>query len=314
MYMKNSIFFKVLEHKKQNKVLYYIEIEDSICGFFALFRRVLSFISYADRRGWIPVVVYGRDTLYSEKEKILGTENAFEYYFEQNVVENRKWHDFHYNVLLSQIRDLGSEERMFSDTGWSYYTNTRYIARMADMYKNYIRLNDRTDKYIYTRIARLLKNKKTLGVHIRGTDFNKQFNNHPVPVTVKEYVNLINQVYKKYGYKQVFIATDDERCLQQIRKELKVPIVYYKNTKRSSTNRSVAFSSGERKYDKYHMGLEVLTDAYTLAECDGFIGCLSQVDICVQIIKKSMEQEFEFIKIIDNGTVKNDRDCWEPRG
>ena len=160
----------------------------------------------------------------------------------------------------------------------------------------------------------MLKNKKTLGVHIRGTDFNKQFNNHPVPVTVKEYVNLINQVYEKYGYKQVFIATDDERCLQQIRKELKVPIVYYKNTKRSSTNRSVAFSSGARKYDKYHMGLEVLTDAYTLAECDGFIGCLSQVDICVQIIKKSMEQEFEFIKIIDNGTVKNDRDCWEPRG
>jgi len=35
MYMKNSIFFKVLEHRKQNKVLYYIEIEDSICGFFA---------------------------------------------------------------------------------------------------------------------------------------------------------------------------------------------------------------------------------------------------------------------------------------
>lgn len=116
----------------------------------------------------------------------------------------------------------------------------------------------------------------------------------------------------KKQYEQVFVATDDVKCLKELKQKINIPLVYYKNTMRSCGKKSVAYERSERKNNNYLLGYEVLKDAYTLSACDGFIGCLSQVDIFVQIIKKSKGQEFVSLKIIDKGVFANDRQCWEP--
>lgn len=307
-----SIYLDYKIKKSSDKELYYIKIDSGISGFFAILRAALDYCCYADEQGFLPYIVYGRKVLYSEKTLFLGTNNPFEYYYEQPLTFLADKLVKGMNIVKCRTEHLDKIELKYNLKASSYLVEESYIENMADIYKKYMHLNMMTSKKIEKSIRNVLQGKLTLGVHIRGTDFYKEFNNHPVPVTVDEYIKAINEEIVNKQYEQVFIATDDIRCLKELKKKIQVPLVYYKNTLRANGNRSVACERNERKNNNYLLGLEVLKDAYTLSECDGFVGCLSQVDIFVQIIKKSRGQEFSSLKIINKGIFINNRQCWEP--
>ncbi len=291
----------------KKNVIYYIEVNSNVSGFFALLRGALDLCCYADENGFFPYIKYGKETLYSEKALFLGTSNPFEYYYIQPISICQKPDIMWGNIIKSQQIHADLIEYKYNFKPFSYLVESSYIEQMAVVYKKYMRLNEKTKTIVEQRIRKKLKEKKTLGVHIRGTDFYKEFNNHPVPVTVDEYAEVINREVEHHHFMQVFIATDDVRCLKELEKKVSVPLVYYKNTMRASSNKSVAFEKNNRKYNNYLLGLEVLTDAYTLSSCQGLIGCLSQVDIFVQIIKKSRGERFDPLCIISKGIVNNNR-------
>lgn len=307
-----KIYLDYKIRKSGDKEVYYILIDNEVAGFFAILREALDYCCYADEQGFLPYVIYSKKTLYAEKGLFLRTNNPFEYYYEQpsafipDILLSRV------NVVKNRTEHLKNIELKYNLKQFSYIVEESYIEKMADIYKKYMRLNAMTNKRIEKSIENILHGKYTLGVHIRGTDFNKGFNNHPVPVTVQEYIEVISQEVIEKHYEQVFVATDDVRCLKELKRNINVPLFYYKNTMRASGNKSVAYERNERKDNNYLLGLEVLKDAYTLSACDGFIGCLSQVDIFVQIIKKSKGQEFVSLKIIDKGIFTNNKRCWEP--
>lgn len=303
-------FFKeaYLEHRLNKEIVYYIQINNSVAGFFAVLRAVLDYCCYAEENGYMPYVKYGKDILYSENTFFLGTNNPFEYYFRQPSVIPM----WGLNIIKSQLKHADNIELKYNLKPLSYIVEDTYIERMSSIYRKYLHLNEVTDKKIRRSIRHALKGKRTLGVHIRGTDFYKEFNNHPVPVTVDEYVMIINEELGKGNYEQVFVATDDKRCLKELKERIQVPLIYYKNIMRAENNKSVAFERSERKNNNYLLGFEVLRDVYTLVACEGFIGCLSQIDIFVQIIKMSEGQRFTGLKIIDKGILVNNRQCWEP--
>lgn len=315
-------FYKLIEkiyleyriRQSGSKVVYYIKVDNEIAGFFAILRRILDYCCYADEQGFLPYIVYSKKTLYAEKGLFLGTNNPFEYYYEQSSKLMPSILFKGLNVVESRIEHSDRINLQYNLKQFSYIVEDGYIEKMAYIYKKYMQLNAITKKRIEQSIANTLQGKYTLGVHIRGTDFNKGFNNHPVPVTVDEYIEVINQEIVEKQYEQIFIATDDARCLKEFKQKLKlsIPLVYYKNTMRGSGNKSVAYERNERKYNNYLLGLEVLQDAYTLSACGGLIGCLSQVDIIVQIMKKSRGQEFDFLNIIDKGIYVNNKQYWEP--
>lgn len=306
IYLENRI------RKSGDREVYCIKIDNEIAGFFAILREAMDYCCYADEHGFLPYIVYSQKTLYAEKKIFLGTNNPFEYYYEQPLMHIPGILLKGLNVVKNRIEHLGEIELKYNLKPFSYMVEESYIEKMADIYKKYMRMNATTNKYVRKNIDNILRGKYTLGVHIRGTDFNKGFNNHPIPVTVDEYMEAISQEIVKKQYEQVFVATDDTRCLKELKQKINVPLVYYKSTLRAGGNKSVAYERIERKNHNYLLGLEVLKDAYTLSACDGFIGCLSQVDIFVQIIKKSKGQEFASFKIIDKGIYMNHKQCWEP--
>ena len=305
-------YFDYRIKKSDGKVIYYIAVGNSVAGFFAILRAALDYCCYADEHGFIPYIIYNKDILYFEKALFLGTNNPFEYYFEQleklPFVEMLQKRDF----IKCRPEHLSAIELKYNLKPSSYIVEESYIEKMAGIYKKYIHLNTTTEQKICQNVMKCLRGKRTLGVHIRGTDFYKEFNNHPIPVSVDEYIRIIDKEIEKERYEQVFVATDDLRCLKELKQKIKIPLIYYKNTMRSSGNKSVAFERSERRNNNYLLGLEVLKDVYTLAASDGFVGCLSQVDIFVQIIKRSQGQRFRSLIIIDKGIVSNNRQCWEP--
>ncbi len=298
--------------KSGEKEVYYIKINNEIAGFFAILREALDYCCYAEEQGFLPYIVYSKKTLYSEESIFLETNNAFEYYYEQPMLLMSNHLFSGLNLVKSRSEHLVKIEMKYNLKQFSYIVEKSYIEKMADIYRKYMHLNSMTNKKIEMNIEKILCRKRTLGIHIRGTDFYKEFNNHPVPVTVDEYIQVINEEVVKKQYEQVFVATDDVKCLKELKQKINIPLVYYKNTMRSCGKKSVAYERSERKNNNYLLGYEVLKDAYTLSACDGFIGCLSQVDMFVQIIKKSKGQEFVSLKIIDKGVFANDRQCWEP--
>ena len=70
----------------KDKIIYYIKDNDQNVdnlGFFAMYRRWLEYLYFADICGYVPVICTDSQFAYKEREAVHGTTNPFEYYFEQ---------------------------------------------------------------------------------------------------------------------------------------------------------------------------------------------------------------------------------------
>ena len=168
----------------QGRIVYNATETGNGIGFFAELGMTLIKLHYADDRGLVPYIHWGESYVYYEPEGIRGEKNAFLHYFKSAsevesidcaayVLDQESWH-------CSQVKALYGAV--------SYDVSQAYIDAMARMLRKYIRYNDETEKYLKDAYEKLLGDKKTIAVHYRGTDFNKGYNNHPVPVQVEQEV------------------------------------------------------------------------------------------------------------------------------
>lgn len=303
------ITYESLGVLNKDKTICIYENKDSKAGFFWAYRKVLNFLYFADRFNFIPVVSFDKDFLYAEKEIVNGTNNPFEYYFKQtsdvgideafssyNIVK----YQWYYNKLAEDLKEKNGGE-------CGYIISGKYFEAMSIIVKKYIRLNPIINDFIYSGINNLINGSKTLGVHVRGTDYKVGFNRHPVYVEPKDYIAIITQKLQKYNFEKIFLATDDLSAIEIFKDAFGDIVVYYKDVVRTADIKSVAYSSSTREHHHYMLGLEVLRDMYTLANCEGMIAGLSQVSICAQITKLSMDQRYDYLHIIDKGLNKSDK-------
>lgn len=295
----NTLDFHKYGNKNKDKVIYFINVvSKNKIGFWGLFFEALAGISEAKRWGFIPVIKYDEDCMYQESHAILNTTNVFEYYYEQpdkisvndcldseRVAVYKKFHMYH---LYKDMNPYNSTE---SD-----------LKELSVLYKKYFKLNAYTHNYVYKSIEILFGgNKKVLGLHVRGTDFNLAWKGHPNAVAEEEFFREIDQVLREYNFDCIFIATDDNHKLSAFINRYGNKLIYYKDVHRASGTVSVGHEKCDRENNKYLNGLEVLRDAYTLSKCSGFIAGKSNVAMAARIIKYSYNSNFEFLKILDKG-------------
>lgn len=287
----------------KDKCIYYIRFGDKTHGFFALFRILLKYLAYADRFGFYPVVEWSREIPYAEEETICGTLNPFEYYFEQPMGISVKEVKQSYNVFQSEeihVTDFFLDKEIEGGED-GYLMSEIFLSKLSEIAGKYIRLNQWTEQYMQKEIACLLRDKKTVGVHVRGSDYKSGYNNHPTIVPVEEYLQEAKKLFSSGRYEQVFLATDDDQALQLFKNTFGEKLVYFRDVVRTSGKTSVAFSEASREKHKYLLGLEVLRDMLSLTACDGLVAGISQVSNCARIIKKSRNIEYEDIKILYKG-------------
>lgn len=290
-----------LEKKDENsksEIFYHIYMEESKSGFFADHNRLLAYLYFADFYGMIPVIEYTEKYCYAERHPIHGTSNPFEYYFVQPAgksteelggvcVRSRKENTF----LANQLNEKGN----------GYSRSEQYLKEMGRISRKYIRLCAESEAYIYEGIKKILSGRKVLGVHVRGTDFKRNYNGHPIVVTGQEYCDAARKLMDEGKYDKLFLATDDLGALELFQKEFKEQLCFYEDVVRSSGNETVMKSEIQRKDHHYHLGLEVLRDMYTLSECAGLIAGLSQVSYAARITKISRNEEYADLLILNKG-------------
>lgn len=293
----------------KGETIYLVDEQGNGVGFFAELGVTLIKLFFADERGFTPYVYWGEDYLYYEPDGIDGEKNAFLYYFApvshvENISKAR-------HVVKSQMRHYEQVKSLFGAV--SYDVSEEYVDAMADMMRKYIRYNARTESYLRQQYGELLGADKTLGVHYRGTDFRKQYNNHPVAVRIEQTVEEVKKLLDTRDYRQIFLATDEQRAVDVFRQEFGSLVKVYDDTFRDEGgDESIAFSTAGRKNHKYLLGLEVLRDQYTLTNCAGLVCGYSNVTFLARIMRKAWhENNYDDYVLINNGIYHNNNNFWE---
>lgn len=290
------------------RLYYYIAPDATGSGFFADHNRLLAYLYYADFFGLCPVVEYSEEYSYAEDRPINGTCNPFEYYFEQpgdvSLDEIKKS-----KAVIKSRKENAALVGKLNKTGNGYDFSEKYIDALADITEKYIHLNATMKPWMEEQIQESVGNKKTLGVHVRGTDFKRNYKGHPVKVTTEEYLKKAKMIFEEQQYERVFLATDDLEAVAQFESVFENKLYYYEDVIRSDGNETVMKSEKIRDNHHFLLGQEVLRDMCTLAACDGMVAGLSQVSLSARIWKKSNKSEYRDLYIFDKGMNRKGEIC-----
>lgn len=293
----------------KGETIYLVDEQGGGVGFFAELGVTLIKLYFADERGFTPYIHWGEKYLYYEPEGIKGENNAFLYYFAPashvKSVKNAR------HVVLSEMRHYEQVKSLFGAV--SYEVSEKYVDAMAEMLEKYIRYNDRTREYLEIQHQQLLGNKKTLAVHYRGTDFRKQYNNHPVAVRIEQTIEETEKLLETGRYEQIFLATDEDTAVKKFKEHFGERIKVYQDTFRSEgEDESIAFSKSQRHEHRYLLGLEVLRDQYTLTHCEGLVCGYSNVTFLARIMRKGwIHKDYQDYILINNGIYHNQNNFWQ---
>lgn len=296
----NLVYVESPGSHRKTDMIYFIDMEESHSGFFAEHNKLLSLLYFADYYGLKPVVRFHPGYCYAETHEVNGTDNPFEYYFEQPCGIGPK--DLQeYQCILKSRKENGYLTKKLNDGAVGYSKSELYIEEMARITSKYIRLNRALAHQLQQEIQGLLGKADILAVHVRGTDFKRNYNGHPVHVMPEDYLKTAKDIFEKGNYEKIFIATDDLYALELFEQSFGDKLLYYKDVTRSKGNDTVMNSQSNRENHHYLLGVEVLRDMYTLAACSGMVAGLSQVSFASRIQKKSTGKDYRDLVILNHG-------------
>lgn len=259
-------------------------------GFFAMIRETMRFLAFSETLSLPPIIYWGKNVLYYNPSFDEKTENVFEYYFKPVTMSYAQWKSGRYNYIEASARDTRCVRKGTTEKN-TYMQTEEEVQEYARLYKKYFALNEDTAAYLKKEIAGLFrKDERIIGVHVRGTDFKYQANNHPKFLGFSIFVQKVKELLEKNHYDKIFLATDDEEALELFQKEFGDKLVFYTDCSRSRGNLGVHISG---KAVPYALGMEVLRDVYTLVACTSLVSGLSQVSYAARYIKISTGMHYE---------------------
>ncbi len=267
-------------------------------GLFAFLRRVTEFLYYCDNMGFTPYIQWSNSDYFDET--ITFTDNPFEYFYKQPG--NITLETLNYSSVVSYAPGKATIARSFISSHLSD-PGKEFIEHMGAMINKYLFLNDEVNKAVNGFIAEKNICDDTLGVHIRGTDIKKVYKNHPVYVEPKDFYPYIDEAIGEYGFKRVFLATDDTDVLSEFLEHYNsIPVVYSETVVRGNgllgIHKEAAFN---KEISAYKEGVNALCDTYSLSMCGGIVSGTSHVSMFSRMIKSGAGKRFVCDKIISKG-------------
>lgn len=271
--------YKSFGEKNPDKVFYVIYRTPYEAGFFSNFSHVVGHLKLIEHTNFIPVVDFKNfKTFYNTEKPVNGTENSWEYYFEQpskysldEVYQSK-------NVLFcgGQYPHGAS---FTADEAFKYYNEAFNVKKdILDIVKEY-------DKYF--------EGNKVLGIHFRGKDMNI-FPDHPFGLSEEQMFKYTDEIIEKFGINKILIATDEKRYLDLYVKKYGDKVFFADNFRTEKINE---FNINPRENHRYLLGREVLIDMLLLLKCNGLLHGSSNIPG----IAKSLNPNYEFSYYVFNG-------------
>ena len=272
---KSSGSEKIISFGKMHPDKYFYVIKRSPgAGFFSNLSFVLCNLKIAYDKKFIPIIdMENFTTWYNEKEKIDGSYNSWNYFFEninnysleevyksKNVIFSNNEYPAGMPMSPSKSKEL---VKIFNE---NIFVKKNILKIYDNFYKNYI------------------FGRKVLGVHFRGCDL-KSYRGHPFPATSKQMINICKKLIHEYDL--IFLSTEEKKYQDIFFKEFKNKVICF-NSYRSYKN---AYLYYPRKNHRYLLGRDILIESMLLSSCDNFIFTNSNVSEAAKIfsINKNLE-------------------------
>ena len=220
---------------------------------------------YAKSRGYIPIFYINSspENMYSD--------------FEGDDI----WGKF-----MNQLEDIKPEELLESKNVY-FSPNANCLSILRHMYNEAtpkdIKLefknglyNEQVEKYIEEHGRILSEPENTLGVLIRGTDYQKtQFPGHPKHATVEMMIAKISEIEKTRPYKYIYLATEDAEVLEQMKAEYGDRLIYTDQERFVvEPGKLLASVHGEKTKAEgkgFRLGAEYLCTLRLLSRCESLL-------------------------------------------
>ncbi|BBB90079.1 MAG TPA: O-fucosyltransferase family protein [Methylomusa anaerophila] len=283
-------------------------------GFWSDMEHVLGQLLIAELSERIPIVYWGKNSVYSGAEDT----NAFEQFFlpvSAYSIHDLIRSDFTFYPEPWKFNNLFYEEGWPEKTVRTYYplhtlydrcenvlvsdcwlgiylmepiiksTHPAFGLELDDIYRSliskYIRLQPDIEREIDDFYNANLLGKTVLAVHVRGSDKIRELGK--LYELNNLYYSVIDHCLEENPAAFIFLLTESEDILAEYKSLYKEKLIYT-DCQRTSNDHALFWAEG---IDKRRMGIEILKDTYLAARCDSFIGnAHSNVSTAVKRLKQ----------------------------
>lgn len=217
--------------------------------------------------------------------KDYNTNNCWEYYFNQSTIDVNEPFNRTNSLIPGKI-GYGEGDTFLYPENFTELKNKFYKSFQLKPYVNDL-LNDFYNKN--------LKNKITLGVQVRLTDMKKHHRVSGLDSYIKKINNIINLHPE---IEQIFVSTDDNEVINNLKNSLSKPIVYYEDMFRadSSNPHTDPYDryNSSREYHKYKLALEGILEIFTLSKCDYMLKAdISALSMVATILSENIKKVYK---------------------
>ena len=280
----SSINFRIGSFGNLNSDKYFYVIRRNHgAGFFSNLLFVLNHLLIAEKHNLIPIIdMENFPTWYNEKDEIIGTKNAWEYYFKplneyslEEIYQSK-------NVILTS--------KVYPKDFIKFVHKNDEIVKVFNKYikiKKYIL--DEVENYFEKKLT--IKNK-VLGVHLRGGEV-KTAPGHTYPPSNRQIIYNLNKVIEKDKYQAIFLSTKEFEYINLIKYHFPSLKIYLSNTYR---NKKDTFDVYPRLNHRYLLGKEILIETLTLSKLNYFFFNLSNVSLAAMLFSNNKMDKKYYIK------------------
>lgn len=269
------------------KVFYLIELNLDEAGFYSAYFRMLNRIAIAEKLHAIPVVDVGTKWCYLDGKS---PDDPFEWLFEYPIHPFSKEEITNAsNIILSRL----AHEQMLDKNGLGsiHRNNEHNIQEYGRLSKKYLRIRKDVQNRLKEDIRFISRDfHGMIGVHARESDIKRDLRD--------TYIKEIDTLLSNGGYTDVFLATEDDGILSEMKMWYGNRLHYYDDSFHVD-----GYSWNDRVGEGYEkkMIYEAIRDVHALGECEAFIGNLSDVSYGAQVRKKEKDENYRFLKILSEG-------------
>lgn len=273
--MLNFINLELYYLRKRIRAKYYVIVRsEGGAGFFSNYFWVLGHVVFAKKLGYIPVVdMQNYPTLYSEKEPVNGTRNAWNYYFENVGAVDLEEVYASQRYVMGRDKYLTKYAEKYSMSLYRFPSD-RMIQYYTPFIKEFLQIKpELLDEYEREWKEKIVGEGQVLGIHVRGTDMKNNLG-HPMPAPISRYLQETKKMLKKYpSIRYIFLATDENNVKEAYEKEFeKSGVALVVNDAFRVWDTDIKRKTGlhelhiehPRPFHKYLLGKEVLRDAWFL--------------------------------------------------
>lgn len=236
-------------------------------GFFSDFFAALNNLLWCEKNGKTPVIHWGEESRYYQKEGYNGQTNVWRYYFEPVSELEPEPTDPESHSYIAPNADLVPG---IFETACQYLLKGNRRQNIQAFIEKYVKVNSIVQEKIDDFYNAHMKGKTTIALHLRGTDKYKEID----PVNISEILAYANSYAKQYPSYQFLVCTDEEDILQEAIKSLDGKVIYYDSC-RSKNGKPLHLSPGE--YSRAKLGEEILIETMLMANSDMLIHTCSNV-------------------------------------